>query len=187
MATQDDKLFITKEAFEKYRDVSEHLDDDRVNSSILEAQITDLIGVIGAPLYKLLQDDFTPPIDPDPAIWATPLYENLFDGVDAYKPQGEKYDVIYHGIQPMLTLYAYARYLDLAQINVTRTGAVNYTEEDVSDAPTQAQIKTKVMSARAMAVRYQEDVTKYLETNSADFPSWVNPNEKNKTFNFIKI
>lgn len=181
MAVVSDKLFITLSDFDKYRDVSEQLDEERANASILEAQISDLIQFTQEGLYNRLQVDFTAP-----ATWATTKYENLFNGIK-YLPQGEKFDIIYHGLQPMLTLFAYARYLDNAQMSVSRIGPVTYIEEDVSDAPTQAQIKTKVIGARAMAVRYQEEAVKFIETNSTDYPEWLNPHIKNKTFNFIKL
>lgn len=176
-----DKLFIDKTAFEQYKDVSEHLDADMVNAIIGETQLTDLIGVIGAPLYKLLQDDFTAP-----GTWATPKYEELFNGA-TYVPQGQSYEVIYHGLQPMLTLYAYARMLNNLQLQVTRTGPVTYMEGDISESSTQAQIKTKVIEARAVAVRYEEEVTEYLRTNKADFPEWRDMHTQNKAFQFIKI
>ena len=181
MALQQDKLFITKEAFDTYRDVSEHMDNERMNASILEAQVSDLVGFIGAPLYSLLQADFTAP-----GTWATAKYETLFNG-EIYTPAGSKYTEIYHGIQPMLTLFSYARMLNNLQLAVTRSGPVTFTEADVSDPTVQAQIKTKVIDARAMAVRYQEEVQKYLETNKSDYPEYVNQHEQNKTFKFIKI
>jgi len=181
MAVVNDKLFITVADFEKYRDVSEQLDDDRADASILEAQITDLVQLIGPALYSLLQTDFTAP-----ATWAIPKYENLFNGVK-YKPQGEKYEVIYHGLQPMLALFAYSRYLDNAQLNISRIGPITYVEDEVSEAPTQSQIKTKVIGARAMAVRYQEEALTFLETNAKDYPEWTNPYIKNKAFNLHKI
>ena len=181
MAVIDDKLFITKDDFDKFRDVTEQLDIERANASILEAQVSDLIQFTGEALYNTLQDDFT-----SPATWLTPIYEDLFNGV-VYKPQGEKFDVIYHGLQPMLTLFAYSRYLDNAQLSISRIGPVTYIEEDVSDAPTQPQIKTKVIGAKAMAVRYQEEALTFLETNKTDYPEWENPFIKNKAFNFIKL
>lgn len=176
-----DKLFITKDAFEQYRDVSEQLDDNRANASILEAQITDLIDFIGQPLYKVLQVAFTAP-----NTWTDPKYKDLFDGV-SYTPANSSYEVIYHGLQPVLTYYAYARYLNNAQMNISRIGPVTYTETDTSDAAVQAQIKTKVIDARAMAVRYQEEALKFLQTNSADYPEWQNTHVQNKAFKFIKI
>jgi len=176
-----DKLFITKEAFDEYKDVSEHLDIERTNSAILEAQIGDLIAFIGAPLYKLMQDDFTAP-----DTWGTAKYGELFNGV-SYKPQGELYEVIFHGLKPSLTYFAYARLLNNLQLNVTRSGPVTYMEADVSDSSTQAQIKTKVIDARALAVRYQEEALKYLETNRQSFPEWSNPHQGNLAFKFTKI
>ena len=55
MALQQDKLFITKTAFDTYRDVSEHMDDARMNASILEAQVVDVIDAVSAPIYSLMQ------------------------------------------------------------------------------------------------------------------------------------
>lgn len=176
-----DKLFIDKSAFDEYKDVSEHLDTERTNSAILEAQIGDLIAFIGEPLYKLMQDDFTAP-----ATWATQKYNDLFNGV-SYKPQGGKYEVIYHGLKPALTYFAYARLLNNLQLNVTRSGPVTYMEPDVSDSSTQPQIKTKVIDARALAVRYQEEATKFLETKRQDYPEWSNPHQGNVAFKFIKL
>ena len=181
MAVIDDKLFITLDDFDKFRDVSEQLEEERANASILEAQISDLIQFTQEGLYNKLQEDFTAPDD-----WNTEIYENLFNGV-VYTPKGEKFEVIYHGLQPMLVLFAYARYLDNAQMNISRIGPVTYIEDDVSDSSVQAQIKTKVIGARSMSVRYQEEAVKFLETNSTDYPEWKNPHIKNKAFNFIKL
>ena len=181
MAVIDDKLFITKDDFDKFRDVTEQLDVERANASILEAQVSDLIQFLGAALYSKLQDDFTAP-----STWATTKYENLFNGIK-YTPQGEKFVVIYHGLQPMLTLFSYSRYLDNAQLSISRIGPVTYIEEDVSEAPTQPQIKTKVIGAKAMAVRYQEEALKFIETKLTDYPEWDNPFIKNKAFNLFKI
>ena len=87
----------------------------------------------------------------------------------------------------MLTLYAYARMLANLQLAVTRSGPVTFTEADVSDPTVQAQIKTKTIDARAMAVKYQEEVTRYLESNRSTYPEWTNLHVKNKTFQFIKL
>ena len=181
MALQQDKLFITKTAFDTYRDVSEHMDDARMNASILEAQVVDVIDAVSAPIYSLMQADFTAP-----DTWATQRFDDLFNGL-TYKPQGSSYDVIFHGVQPMLTLYAYARMLANLQLAVTRSGPVTFTEADVSDPTVQAQIKTKTIDARAMAVKYQEEVTRYLESNRSTYPEWTNLHVKNKTFQFIKL
>ena len=176
-----DKLFISKLDFSAYRDISEHIDDDRINASILESQVSDLIPFIGEALYKVLQDDFTAP-----DTWTTPKYDELFDGA-TYKPQGKSYDVIYHGIRPMLVYYTYARLLNTIQMNVSRSGPVTYMNGDISDPAIQAQIKTKVIDARAMATRYMDEVVTFLETNKSDYPEWDNPRQGTLAFKFIKL
>lgn len=176
-----DKLFLQPTDFSAYRDISEHMDDKRYENAVLESQITDLIAFIGEPLYKLLQDDFT-----EPDTWTTPKYQELFEGA-VYTPQGQSNEVIYHGLQPMLIYFAYARLLDQLQMNLARTGPVTFMDADTSDPATQAQIKTKVIGARAMAVRYKEEAQVYLDTKRTDFPEWKNPHQNTLAFKFIKL
>ena len=182
MALQQDKLFIEKDAFDSYRDVSDHLEDDRANAAIRETQTVDLIDVIGAGLYRVLQTDFVVPA----RTWTTAKYEALFNG-DVYTPRGQTNEVIYHGIQPMLTYYAYARLLSTIQLAVARSGPVTYMEEDTSQPTTQAQIKTKVIDARAMADRYKEEVIAYLNTKSTDYAEWRNTYVDKPPFQLFKI
>ena len=181
MALLLDKLFIDETAFADYRDISEHSDIDRVNESIREAQVSDLIPFLGEELYLLLQNDFTPP-----STFATNKFDLLFNGED-YTNRGK--DIRYHGLQPMLTMFTYARYLNNLQLYVSRGGPVTYTEADVSDPTVQPQIKTKIIDARAMAVRYEQEAIAYLEEKRIpDFPTWTRGNvEDNKTWKFIKV
>jgi len=179
-----DKLFIAQDAFAEYKDLSEHMDDGLMNTFIRESQVSDLIPFLGDELYLLMQNDFTPPIDPDPAIWATAKYEELFNGKD-YINQGK--EIRMHGIQPMLTLFAYARMLDNVQLSVARIGPVTYMEEETSNPTTQAQIKTKVINSRAMAVRYMQEVDAFLLAKRSDYPQWDDRSRGNKTFEFLKI
>ena len=50
-----------------------------------------------------------------------------------------------------------------------------------------SQIKTKVVSTRAVAVRYQQEVVAFLRANRSDYPEWVDLSAANKTFQFIKL
>ncbi len=179
MPVLEDKLFIDKTAFGSYKDISEHMDDDLMDAYIREAQVVDLQAFLGPQLYLLLQDDFT-----FPDTWLTPKYDDLFNGVDyAYRGKVRRQ----HGLQPMLTLFAYARMLDNLQMSVTRIGPVTYTSADTSEPPTQAQIKTKVISSRAMAVKYGEEVELFLSSNRSDYPEWEDKQRRNKTCEFEKL
>lgn len=179
MAILTDALFIEWEAFSTYKDISEHMDEKLMKASIRESQISDLQPFVGPELYLILQNDFTAP-----DTWATEKYRELFEGVD-YVNRGKS--IRMHGLQPMLSLFAYARMLDNIQLSVARIGPVMYTEEDTSSPTTQAQIKTKVMNARAMAVNYQEEVREFLDSKRIDYPTWDDSSPMNKTFEFIKL
>jgi hypothetical protein len=179
VAVLQDKLLIEWAAFTAYKDVSEHMDDKLMETFIRESQIADLEPFLGAELYLLLLTDFTAP-----STWGTQKYEDLFNGSD-YTTDGKT--IRQHGLQPMLSLFAYARMLDNIQLSVSRIGPVTYVEEDSSQATTQSQIKTKVINTRAMAVRYQEEVAYFLRNNTADYTEWVDGAARNKPFEFTKL
>jgi len=176
-----DKLFINKESFKDYREVSDHMEPEEVNISIREAQVTDLIDFLGPELYLRLQLDYD---DKEGKFTDTKL-QDLWTGKDYNRGNATRR---YHGLEPILTLYAYARLLDNLQLNITRQGPVTFLNNDVSDPTTQAQIKTKVMGARAMAVRYQEEAYDFLMHNKSDYVEWIGHNNvKNKVFTIFKI
>ena len=179
MAVLFDKLFIQAADMSSYKDISDHMDESDMKNYIREAQVADLTPFLGPELYLLMQNDFTAP-----DVWATQKYDDLFNGVD-YNSGGKT--IRQHGIQPMLTLFTYARVLDNVQLSLARVGPVTYLSEDTSDPTTQAQIKTKIISTRAMAIRYQEEVEQYLRDLSSTYPEWVDRAAKNKTYQFHKI
>ena len=180
MTVISDKLFITQADFATYKDLSEHMDTPLMEAYIRESQVIDLQSFLGPELYLILQTDFTPP-----DTWATLKYDDLFNGSDYTSPNTGL--IRQHGLQPMLTLFAYARMLDNISMSVTRIGAINYTEDETSIATTQAQIKTKVISTRALAVAYQAESAQFLRDNSTDYPEWFDRTEKNQSYQFIKL
>lgn len=181
MALLKDKLFIGKEDFLDYKDISNNIDEEGFFNAIRESQLVELSPIIGEELYLLLQNDFTEATK----VFSTATYSNLFYGED-YTYEGKA--IRWRGLQPILVYYAYARLLNNAQLALTRQGPVTFTtEDDVSEATTQAQIKTKVIEARAMAKRYEEDLTKYMDTNRAFFTTWENNDKTNQPYQFIKL
>jgi hypothetical protein len=179
MALLQDKLFIVWEQFSTYKDISEHMDETLMKASIRESQLADLQPFVGPELYLILQNDFTAP-----DTWATPIYQELFEGSDYTNGNAS---IRQHGLQPMLALFAYSRMLDNLQLSVSRGGPVMYLEEDTSQPTTQAQIKTKVINARATAILYQEEVAEFLANNRSVYPEWRDRSPMNKTFDFIKL
>ena len=179
MAVISDKLFIAQTAFATYKDLSEHMDNTLMEAYIRESQVIDLQSFLGPELYLILQNDYTVP-----DTWATQKYKDLFEGSD-YTLRNVQ--IRQHGLQPMLTLFAYARMLDNISMSVTRIGAINYASEETSLPTIQAQIKTKVISTRALAVAYQAESEQFLRDNSNDYPEWFDRTGKNQTYQFIKL
>jgi hypothetical protein len=178
-----DPLLILKEDFQIYRDASDNMDDVRMNQGIREAQVNEMLQFVGGELYLLMMDDYTEGTDS----FSNILYENLWFGID-YTYQNKT--VRFHGLKPGIVLYAYARMLDNLQLNVTRAGVNTFVDADVSEATTQAQIATKVKSARSQALVYISQAYKYLTENKSDYPTFASDGNgivNKKSFQSFKV
>ena len=162
MALLLDPILITKAEINVYRDLSLNLDDTRVDQSVRESQIDELSNFLGEELYLLLVDDW------NGTGFDTPKFNLLWNGED-YDNSGKI--IRYHGLQPAISLYSYSRMLDNLQLNVTRSGAVTFTDEE-SEPTEQAQIATKVKSAKGQALVYLARADKYLQAKKSDFPQY---------------
>ena len=183
MATlNNDPLLLTPEALLEYRDATKNLDTDRIDQSIREAQIDEMQQFLGDELYLIMMKDW----DDVNLEFTTAIYNELWFGVD-YIYQSK--EIRFHGLQPAISLYAYARMLDTIQLNVTRAGVVNFTE-DTSEPTEQAQITTKVKSARSQALVYLSRADKFLKENISDYPQYGTKDSEvtSKTsFQFFKV
>ena len=159
-----DKLFLVNADFQDYKDLSENFDDGRLNQSIRESQVDEMRAFLGDELYLIMQTDFT-----EPDTWATIKYEELFEGKDY--TYNDKL-IRFYGVKPALVLYAYSRLLDLGNLNLTRQGAVQFIEDEVSEPTEQPQIMTKVRSAKAQGLVYLADAKKFLESNIDLYPEF---------------
>lgn len=180
MALNQDPLLLTKDDFRDYRDITLNADDTRINQSIREAQMDEMQQFLGDELYLAIMKAWTGTDFP-----AGP-YADLWNGVD-YTYQGKQ--IRFHGLQPAIALYAYARMLDNIQLNVTRAGAVTFVNDE-SEATAQAQITTKVKSARSQALVYLARADKFLNAKRADYPEYQGKDSQvtSKTsFQFFKV
>ena len=160
-----DDLLIKKDDLAIYRDLSSNSDTGRIDQSIREAQINEMTQFLGGELYLLMLNDYDDVSDS----FSNPDYETLWFGEDyEYKNKTQRFN----GLKPAITLYAYARMLDTIQLNVTRAGVVTFTEDTVSDPAAQAQIVTKVKSARSEALVYLSRADKYLRAFPDKYPEY---------------
>ena len=180
MAFLLDELFLTKTDFADFRDISKNINDERIDAFIRESQIREIRTFLGDILYLKLLTDFTPP-----ATFATPIYENLFLGVDYDNGKGT---VRFNGLKAAHIMYAYKRMLLHQQVSVTRYGVKNMSTE-FSEDTINAKIRSELVDSDAMGKVYQADAVKFIKANASDYPDWQDTETRadKSGFKFIKI
>lgn len=127
------------------RDMSAHMDEERVNTYIRESEMIDLKSALGDALFL--------------AVKANPeQYDKLLNGGE-YEVSGEKR--IFSGLKTTLAYYAYARVVKNGNGNVTRYGFVNKETEYSSNA----EFKERNMAyndAFSIADRLMKECLRYL-------------------------
>ena len=173
MALNLDKLWMQKEDFVDFRDISANVKDSRLDVYIREAQFLEIRLFLGAELYDLMQEDY----DEGSKSFTEPLYQSLWFGVDGF-----------HGYMNAGIYFAYSRFLLQQQVNVSRFG-VESVQNEISEDVSNAQIRSKTNDARKVAFKYQEETLSYLEENKTDYPEFIARDvQKNRTaFSFFKL
>lgn len=161
-----DVLLLDKDDFSNYRDMSKNLEEDRILSFIREAQVKELRSLLGDELYLKLILDY----DPTPKTFTDQRFTDLFFGVD-YSYNNTT--IRFNGCFGLLVMYAYQRILNHNQVNVTRYGVKDMTTE-FSEDTLNAKIKSEMVDSNSMALLYQSDAKKYLQTEAAQYPEWIN-------------
>ena len=157
------KIFINKSEFLEDKMISTSREDERLISCIREAQQFDLKPLIGDEMfYDLLKNH-----DPDAVVKTK--YEKLIAG-ESYI-NGHGYEVAFFGLRMALKYWAYARYINKQQVNVTSQSVV--TKTNPFSQPTESKaIAIEVQDSRSGAISYWSDAVKYLDNKSSDFPLW---------------
>ena len=168
-----DSLWITKEDFSDFRDISANIAEGKMNMFIREAQFLDVKKFLGKELYSLMQADW----NEANSEFDNALYNNLWFGV------GE-----FNGYMNSGIYYSYARFLLQQQVNVSRFG-VESVQNEISEDISNAQIRSKTNDARKVALRYEEETLDYLNDNTTDYAEFQKEDvKKNRTsFGFFKL
>lgn len=138
-------LITYKEVGVLARDMSAHMDEDRVNTYIRESEMIDLKSALGDALFLAVKADPS-------------KYDTLLNGGE-YEACGEKR--VFEGLKRCLAYYAYARIVKNGNGNVTRYGFVNKESEYSSHA----EIKERSMAyndAFSIADRLMKECLRYL-------------------------
>lgn len=138
-------LITCKEVGAMARDMSSHIDEERVNTYIRESEMIDLKSALGDALFLDVKDN------PE-------KYDKLLNGGE-YEVCGEKR--IFSGLKRTLAYYTYARVVKNGNGNVTRYGFVNKESEYSSNA----EFKERNMAyndAFSIADRLMKECLRYL-------------------------
>ena len=182
MALLLDKLLAVKDDFVSFRDISANLKEVRLNVFIREAQTIELRGFIGKELWLLIQNDY----DEVLKTFTDERFEKLWFGADFNNYAGV--EVRFNGLMNALIYFAYARFMNQQQVNVSRFG-VESVQNDISEDITTPQIRAKAKDALQVALAYQGDCKEFLEAEKLIYPEYVESNTKPKktSFSFFKL
>jgi hypothetical protein len=162
---------ITIAEVQAYRRISATFNQDRFNSFVMEAQRTNLRGLLGDSLYYAFMADSR----------ASGIYAELLNG-KSYVVNAET--IQYYGLKPALIYWWLAiatREGDLFQTNVGAVQFVNNPQQSFDTAKEKERIATNYMQT---AQGYANDIIKFLNANSSSYPLWKRLGETNKT-NFL--
>ena len=124
---------ITATEFATYRNISQKLDDGKIDEAIALAQQSDLVEILGDFYFDVIKNA------------ADPAYADLMNGSEfTYCDE----DFEHAGIKKLLADYTYARFIYMANVNLTPFGAQKKFTQDsegiernhIKDLAKQAQI-----------------------------------------------
>lgn len=147
------QLITISEVSQLSRDMSKHVDADRMSAYIRESQEIDIKSALGDALYIDLTTN-------------TENYSDLLNGTQ-YEVCGKK--KVFAGLKTALAYYVYARIVKNGDGYVTRFGYVN-KDSDYSNRP---DMREKVMAyndAFSIADKYLKECVEYLNDNRDKFP-----------------
>lgn len=147
-------LIIPKDVSVLSRDMSNHIDEDRINTYIRESEDIDIKSALGGALFLDLKEH------PE-------KYELLLNGGTYTDRCGEIHS--FSGLKRALAYYTYARLVKNADGNLTRFGFV----EKGNEYSNNAEFKKQLMAyndAFSIADAYLKECVMFLTENKKDYP-----------------
>ncbi len=143
-------MLIDKTEIAKHRELSRGVRDDKINPYIQDAEMLDLKPLIGSELFYDMSENRT-----------DAKYVALLEPVE-YKHQG---------LNKVLSLFAYARYVLFGSFTDTAFGFVQKSTQD--SQPVGNEFKRNIHTKdKQAAMSYLSEVIKYIEDNKSDYPLW---------------
>ena len=176
-----EKIIITPEDIrEFYPQLSVNIDEDKINSAIMQAQQNDLEPFLGYYLYNAFIEDY------DNANFTTAIYKSLFiGGVYSYRSDNR-----YHrGVRHLLACYSFARLLNISNMLLTESGIVDKVTEE-SETREDFQERHTVRQVRDDSIRLEKDNLDFILTNIADYKLYhkrYSTTDYKTSYNFFKV
>lgn len=162
---------ITKNDIAKHRQISKSVSPIIIDQYIDDAQITDLLPLLGEGFYY--------------SIVSNPEgFTDLLEGVD-YTYDGVTIPM--PGLKKVLSLFAYARYILHGSATDTPFGYVEKTYNESNPVP-RPNRKEIYKANQQTAMQYWIQVKSYLDRSINQYPNWKTCNSRSKrTFRLNKI
>ena len=145
-------MLINKTEIAKHREISKNVRDDKINPYIEDAQRLDLKPLLGERLYNALVKNES-------------KHTLLLEGGE-YEYEGESYD--HPGLNKVLSIYAYARYVMFGSYTDTAFGFVEKSSQD-SKSVGDAHKRTLYTQNQNTAAAYFEEVALYMSRTDYEF------------------
>ncbi|MBD1394614.1 DUF6712 family protein [Mucilaginibacter glaciei] len=166
---------ITLATLQRYEDIAANVKPERIKVFIQKAQELDLKPFLGYILFydliKQLDIDGTLKDD------APQHYKDLLNGSEYLDEQG--HIVLHQGLLPVLSYFAFARFIEADAVHYTATGPVT-KRYDNADAVPMKDIVKLVQQQRSTANAYANEVERFLLDHHEQFPVW-HYNRRNKS------
>lgn len=154
-------LWITKSHIAKHRDISRNVRDDKINPIIEEVQFLDIRKLLGDDLYFALDNENTLTSKSD-------RFKKLMNA-GSYENNGKTY---YNaGLEKVLSIYAYAKYVLIGSFTDTAFGFVQKKTQD-SESVGDAQKRNVHKMELQTAADYFVSVSEFLDRNVDIYPEW---------------
>jgi hypothetical protein len=165
---------ITPETLKRFEDIAANVKPDRIKIFIQKAQELDLKPFLGYALYY----DLIKNLDTDGVLKddAPQHYKDLLNGSEYLDEHG--YVVLYQGLQPVLSYFAFARFIEADAVHYTATGPVTKRYDNADALPAKDIVKL-VQQQRSTANAYCNEAERFLLDHNEAFPAW-HYNRKNK-------
>lgn len=165
-------MLITKTNFAPYVELSANLHDSKLKPKILEAQMFDLAGLMGANFYA----DMIQWVDDDGRVKdnAPEQYKDLING-KTYNIQqsGVTIPIVSTGIKPVVVYFAAARLIRSLDLHIT-PNAMMYKRNEYSDHADTKAIGMKATEYENQAIGYwRNQAVPFIDFSGKDlFPLW---------------